>query len=346
MKASERTTITATVTVTPHVLERHFRVSHATTSTVDLLRLDLRDADGRVGGSGEISADRGFGQDGPAIAEEARGLVHALAAQDGLDRVATLEPLLDRAAEKVSGPARMLTEMALLDRAARLAGAPVWRLLDLPDPGRVELMHTVAIGDALDVAARPLKVKLGADTDADVLKELIGRPGPILLDVNEGWDRSAWLGVRNLVARLEPAVLEDPTADEELLAEIRAELPGTRVVLDESVHTPQAAERAAGLADGVNIKVMRMGGLLPALRVLRSARARGQVCMVGSFLEPRRSVAYAAQLNSLADWTDLDGHFWISGDRPVLHYRLDSSRPGIPEIAYEPTAEDGEPGER
>jgi L-alanine-DL-glutamate epimerase-like enolase superfamily enzyme len=237
----------------------------------------------------------------------------------------------------------MLTEMALLDRAARHAACPVWRLLGLPDPGCVQLLNTVTIGDDVTVSARPLKVKLGFDGDAAVLARLIGRPGPILLDVNEGWDRAAWLQVRHLVAELSPAVLEDPTSDSALLAEIRAELPGTRIVLDECVHCPADIERAAAQADGANVKAMRMGGLLPAIRALRFLRERGRVCMIGSFLEPRRSVAYCAQLNGLSDWTDLDGHFWISGDKPVPRYRLDSSRPGIPEIAYDkPTAEEAE----
>ena len=327
--------LTVSVTVTPHVLERESRVSHATTSDVQLLRLTLTDPAGGPDGVGEISADAGYGQHAPTIEREASGFARQLAAEPRLADVASLARLLDERGAGLGGPARMLVEMAFLDRAARSAGCPVWHLLGLPEPGRVQLLHTVPIGEDTTVPQRPLKVKLGSDTDPEILAELIGQPGPILLDVNEGWDRPAWNRVAALVAKLAPAVLEDPTADADLLTEIRAALPATRVVLDESVHDHPDVVRAATVADGANVKVMRMGGLLPAIRSLSYLRQRGLTRMVGSFLEPARAVAYAAQLNGLADWTDLDGHFWITGDAPVMHYRLDSSRPGVPVIAYD-----------
>ncbi|MGH8880284.1 MAG: enolase C-terminal domain-like protein [Stackebrandtia sp.] len=327
--------LTVSVDVAEHTLRQEFRVSHATTSVVHLLTLTVRDRHGREHGRGEISADRGFGQDGPSIAREAAELSRLLLAENDIERADVLDALLDRHAEDVSGPARMLVEMALLDRAARLANRAVWQLLGLPDPGRVQLLHTVPIGQDATVADRPLKVKLGSQDDERVLGGLLGSPGPILLDVNTGWDRAARDRLADLVARLAPDVLEDPTDDPELLQDIRSALPHTRVMLDESVHTATDVLRAANLADGANVKVMRMGGLLPAVRSLNLLRDRGLTRMVGCFLEPERSVAYAAQLRGIADWTDLDGHFWITGDPPVSHYQLDSSRPGVPVISYD-----------
>lgn len=322
------------VTVTVQELERDFRVSHAITSRVHLLRLTVG-GDGGPHGVGEISADAAYGQDASVIERQARSIALDVAAMADVAHPAAIESRLEEHGSGACGPARLLVEMAILDRAARKAGQPVWRLLGLPDPGRVQLLHTVPMGEDAAVAARPLKVKLGDDQDAEIIASLVGRKGPILLDVNEGWDRSAWNRVANLVEQLAPAVLEDPTADPSLLGEIRERLPATRVVLDESVHDQLDVERAARLADGANIKVMRIGGLFPAIRSLRYLQERGLTRMLGSFLEPARAIAYAAQLNGLVDWADLDGHFWITRDRPVMHYRLNSSCPGIPEIAYD-----------
>ncbi|MFH8757252.1 ATP-grasp domain-containing protein [Streptomyces atroolivaceus] len=324
------------VTLESRPLTRSFQISHMTIETVDILRLRLLSGGGSTG-EGEIAADSGYGQDGPAIAAEAEALALALATacDDGEDPVAPLRAGLEKAAaDGVSAPARMLVEMAFLDRAARLAGVPVWRLLGLPEPGRVQLLHTVPIGEDVPVDGRPLKIKLGGADDERVLRSLLGVDAPLILDANRGWDRQDWERLRPLVAELAPAVLEDPVRDTALLPGIRAALPGTAVVLDEGVATPSDAEFAVGAAGGLNVKLMRFGGILPALTALTDATGRGAARMLGCFLEPPRAIAYAAQLAGLCDWSDLDGHFWVSDDPAVPAYELDSSAPGIPVISY------------
>ncbi|QGV80458.1 ATP-grasp domain-containing protein [Streptomyces ficellus] len=328
------------VTVEPRPLTSSFQISHMTIETVDIVRLRLLSPDGTTTGEGEIAADSGYGQDGPAIAAEADALARTLAAAaPGPDPVATLRARLDKAhADGVSAPARMLVEMAFLDRAARLAGVPVWRLLGLPEPGRVRLLHTVPIGEDIPRDGRPLKIKLGGPDDEDVLRSLAGVDAPLILDANRGWDRQDWERLRPLVTALAPAVLEDPVRDPALLPEIRAALPGTAVLLDEGIATPADAEFAVRTAGGLNVKLMRFGGILPALTALTTATERGAARMLGCFLEPPRAIAYAAQLAGLSDWSDLDGHFWVSDDPAVPGYTLDSGEPGIPRISY---AQDG-----
>ncbi|MBT2508566.1 ATP-grasp domain-containing protein [Streptomyces sp. ISL-98] len=324
------------LTLEARPLTSSFQISHMTIETVDILRLRLL-AGGVTVGEGEIAADSGYGQDGPAIAAEAELLARALAGEcdRGADRVAPVRARLEKAAaDGVSAPARMLVEMAFLDRAARLAGVPVWQLLRLPEPGRVRLLHTVPIGEEIPLDGRPLKIKLGGPDDEQVLRSLVGVDAPLILDANRGWDRQDWERLRSLVTGLAPAVLEDPVRDPALLPEIRAALPGTAVLLDEGVATSADAEFAVRAAGGLNVKLMRFGGLLPALTALTGATEQGAARMLGCFLEPPRAIAYAAQLAGLSDWSDLDGHFWVSDDPAVAAYELDSSSPGIPRIAY------------
>lgn len=326
------------VTVEQRPLTASFQISHMTIETVDIVRLRLLPSDGTASGEGEIAADIGYGQDGSAIAAEAEALASVLApalAGPVADPVAALRAGLDKAhADGVSAPARMLVEMAFLDRAARTAQVPVWRLLGLPEPGRVHLLHTVPIGDPIPRDGRPLKIKLGGPDDEEVLRSLAGVDAPLILDANRGWDRQDWERVRPLVTALAPAVLEDPVRDPALLPEIRAALPRTAVLLDEGVATPADAEFAVRAAGGLNVKLMRFGGILPALTALTTATDQGAGRMLGCFLEPPRAIAYAAQLAGLSDWSDLDGHFWVSDDPAVPGYTLDSSEPGIPRISY------------
>lgn len=326
--------MTVTLEVRELPLLRAFPVSHMTTTAVDIVTLTLALPGGGPAGIGEISADPGYGQDGAAIAREASRLAGSLSTDPRLGDPAHVEARLAEAARSTSACALMLVEMAVLDRAARLRGLPVWRLLGLPEPGVVRLVTTVPLGEPLP-ATGPVKVKLGGPDDRAVLRDLAGVTGPVILDVNRGWDRADWTGLRDLVAAVAPAVLEDPVGDDpELLAEVRAALPHTAVVLDEGIDGPADVERAAATAGGANVKVMKLGGLLPARRALEHLASRGATRMLGCYLEPPRAIAYAAQLNGAADWTDLDGHFWLSPDHPaVSEFRLDSSAPGIPSLA-------------
>ncbi|MFJ7269917.1 ATP-grasp domain-containing protein [Streptomyces sp. NPDC099050] len=334
------------VTVEPRPLTSSFQISHMTIETVDIVRLRLLSG-GVTEGEGEIAADFGYGQDATVIAIEAGALARTLAADGatGTDpdsaparEADPVEPIRRRlaaaAADGVSAPARMLVEMAFLDRAARRAGVPVWQLLGLPEPGTVQLLHTVPIGEEIPLDGRPLKIKLGGPDDTEVLRSLAGVDAPLILDANRGWDRADWERLRPLVSALAPAVLEDPVRDTALLPEIRAALPGTAVLLDEGIATAADAAHAVHAAGGLNVKLMRFGGLLPALDALTDAAEHGAARMLGCFLEPPRAIAYAAQLAGLCDWSDLDGHFWVSDDPAVSSYGLDSSVPGIPRIAY------------
>jgi L-alanine-DL-glutamate epimerase-like enolase superfamily enzyme len=322
----------ASVDVRPHELVRSFEVSHGTTATVTAVALRLCAGDG-ADGLGEIAADATHGQDGAAIAARAGELATALAGDKDTTDPLHLEARLHEAVATVPAEALTLVEMAFLDRAARLRGVPVWRLLGLPAPGTVQLLTTVPIGEVLPESG-PLKVKLGDPDDLTVLEQLAGLAGPVVLDVNRGWDRDAWQAVRARVAHVAPAVLEDPVNDVALLPEVRRALPGTAVILDEGMTDQAEVERATEVADGANVKVMRLGGLFPALRALQHLTRCGATRMLGCFLEPPRAIAYAAQLAAMADWADLDGHFWYSPAHPVVPgFTLDSREPGIPRIA-------------
>lgn len=151
--------------------------------------------------------------------------------------------------------------------------------------------------------------------------------------MNRGWSREDWTAICPLVTRIAPTVLEDPVADLDLLSEIRSALPGTAVLLDEGIDDRTSLERVLEIADGVNVKVTRFGGLLPARRALERLAAAGARKMLGCTIEPSRAIAYAAQLACLCDWTDLDGHLWLTPGPTPSTLRLDSSRPGIPQLA-------------
>ena len=60
------------------------------------------------------------------------------------------------------------------------------------------------------------------------------------------------------------------------------------------------------------IKLAKCGGIREALRMIHAARALDLEVMLGCMIESELGIAQAAQLGSLADYIDLDGHLLIS----------------------------------
>jgi L-alanine-DL-glutamate epimerase-like enolase superfamily enzyme len=86
------------------------------------------------------------------------------------------------------------------------------------------------------------------------------------------------------------------------------------VFADESVHDPTDVAHLAGRVDGVNLKLMKAGGLRRMLHSLITAKAHGMKVMLGSMVESSLALTAAAQLAPLADHLDLDGHWLLRRD--------------------------------
>jgi len=91
---------------------------------------------------------------------------------------------------------------------------------------------------------------------------------------------------------------------------------------------------AAGVR-GINLKLMKVGGLAPCLRMLRRARELGLRVMLGCMVETSLGTTAMAHLAGLADWIDLDAPLLVAND-PFDGLRYDShagihlpQRPGI-----------------
>ncbi|MGH3875428.1 MAG: enolase C-terminal domain-like protein [Actinophytocola sp.] len=320
--------------VDEQTLAQPFRVSHTTIRTASVVRLLVRDGD--HSGLGEVTAGPGLAHEDPEeVVAQARRLAGRLAESGGPASPQDLAVELAVARADGCPPvALMLVEMSCLDLLAMRARRPLWELLALPPPTPIRLWRTVSLGDPVPDGGSRLKVKLGGPRDAEFLRRLRSLdPGTeVIVDVNRGWDRASWQTVREPLRAARPTAVEDPVADPELLREVRAALPDTPVLLDEEVADLDAVERAARDADGANIKVARLGGLMESRRALEFLRATGKRAMLGCFIEPPRAIAFAAQLAGLADWTDLDGHLVLGSDDRGGTLRLNTQAPGIPRL--------------
>jgi L-alanine-DL-glutamate epimerase-like enolase superfamily enzyme len=169
-----------------------------------------------------------------------------------------------------------------------------------------------------------LKLKMGSgNLDHDEAIAAIAREAAphatFFADANGGWtpEEAARiipkLGVHGL------KFVEQPVSHERGILgwqELRDRLPSSPLPLfaDESALTVEDVPKLAGLVDGVNVKLLKCGGIRQAIAMVESARAHRMQVMLGCMIESSIGVTAAAQLASLADWIDLDGHLYLSDD--------------------------------
>lgn len=86
------------------------------------------------------------------------------------------------------------------------------------------------------------------------------------------------------------------------------------VLVDESCVVPADVPRVAPYVDGINIKLMKCGGIYPALQMIYVARAHHLKVMMGCMIESSTAITAAAHLSPLLDYADLDGNLLIDDD--------------------------------
>jgi L-Ala-D/L-Glu epimerase len=86
------------------------------------------------------------------------------------------------------------------------------------------------------------------------------------------------------------------------------------VIADESLQTIADFRKIQGVYSGINVKLMKCGGMRAAFTLMEMAGSLGMKTMIGCMTETSCAVTAAAQLSPLAQWADLDGNLLISND--------------------------------
>ena len=84
--------------------------------------------------------------------------------------------------------------------------------------------------------------------------------------------------------------------------------------MDESVYRASDIPPLASGIDGVNLKLMKCGGLREAIRIIHTARACNLKLMIGCMSESTLAITAAAQISPLVDALDLDSHLNLTND--------------------------------
>ena len=318
-------------------LRNPFRLSYGATEERQSFWLRLRDDEGW----GEASIP-------PYYRVDASEMIACWARANGVGKPLP-DDVRDIAAWAPDGPApaRCAIELALFDRIAKRRGVPLYQLLDLPQPRDLATTFTISIDtpDAMAAMARQIakypliKLKLGSDDDESRVRAVRqARPdAKLCVDANAGWTLDDAISHLKWLENYDIELIEQPLPRDqhEQLGEVqrRTKIP---IVADESVQSMHDVELLgrAGVR-GINLKLMKVGGLTPGLAIVRRARELSMKIMLGCMIETSIGITAAAHLAGLADWLDLDAPLLITNDpfdgvRYDEHARLTlPDRPGI-----------------
>ena len=245
-----------------------------------------------------------------------------------------------RAAVEGQRSAEAAVDMALHDLAGRRLGVPLYEMLGLDPRGASETSFTIGLAEpdvvvqkVREAAVYPiLKVKMGSDDDREVLKAVRDTTkSRIRVDANEGWNVQGALDRLEWLARLGVELVEQPLPADRIAdtRELRRRSP-LPFYADESVHRAADIPRLAGAFDGINIKLMKCGGLAEARRMIEVARGLGMKVMLGCMIESSLGITAAAHLSPLVDTADLDGNLLIEND-PFVGATVEAGRIVLPD---------------
>jgi len=228
---------------------------------------------------------------------------------------------------------RAALDVALWDWCGKATGQPIWKLLGL-DPSRI-VPTSVTVGIMAPEAAcqraqdwmhqtqaRTLKIKLGHPSGiaADqamfqAIYDQVPADVSISVDANGGWNveqaiqMAQWLGERGVTYLEQPL----PVHLDDQIPTLRKQSP-LPIFVDESCFHAQDILRLMPLTDGINIKLMKAGGLTAALRMVHMAQACGLQVMFGCYSDSSLANSAMAQLAPLAQHLDLDSHLNLCDD--------------------------------
>lgn len=233
---------------------------------------------------------------------------------------------------QVSSAAQAAIDMALYDWLGKKAGLPLWQMWGLDCDRIVPISVTIGISTPADAIVRleawenslepkMLKLKLGnpVGIEADQLMvEAIRQAAPhtrITVDANGGWSfadaayMSQWLEQQGVEYIEQPL----PVALDHQLAALSKSSP-LPIFVDESCFTSTDILRLAPSVAGVNLKIMKTGGLTEAMQSIQVAQACGLKIMFGCYSDSILANTAMAHLAPYADYLDLDSHLNLTDD--------------------------------
>ncbi|GMN05136.1 dipeptide epimerase [Croceitalea sp. MTPC5] len=280
----------------------------------------------------------GWGETSPG---ESEGAATPEAAREALERFLATKPDLTSPFEtydaglrsNVAPCALAALDIALWDLLAKKAGLPLYQLLGFSKPKQATSITIGIMGPneakerlpliLENMGLRTLKVKLGSTDGIEADKALYNEvldyhkkyPISIRVDANGGWSLDDAKHMMQWLAARECGYVEQPLKEgqEYDLPQLYKNRP-LPIFVDESCRFATDIPKWAHAVDGVNMKLMKCGGITGALRIIATAHAFKLKTMIGCMGESSISIAAGAAVSGILDHIDLDSHLNLNPD--------------------------------
>lgn len=301
-------------------LRHPFGISRGTISVQPTLIVELKE--NGVCGYGEATTNDYYGYTLENMSEALEQVREELRRTTLTDPVALWDQL--RPQLGTNPFAQCALDQAAHDLWGKKHGQPVYRLWGLTTDRLPPTDYTIGIAE-IDVMVAKMqefpnwpiyKIKLGTDHDLEIVRELRKHTSAIFrVDANCGWEPEQTIRLSHELKKLNVEFIEQPLAADrwDAMRRVYAEsaLP---VVADESCQVEADVARCANHFHGINIKLVKCGGLTPARRMIAHARQLGLQVMVGCMTESSVGISAIAQLLPLLDYVDMDGALLLARD--------------------------------
>ncbi|WP_187260935.1 dipeptide epimerase [Pontibacter beigongshangensis] len=274
-------------------------------------------SDGTFSGFGEAAPNIRYGETPELLLKQYQVLLMA-----GLSKVRSMEELLELLTEHTPvNSLRFAVESAYLHYFCQHKGIAVHVLLGQEAPHRQATCFSLPIMEVGEVAEfvqknqlhrfQSLKLKVNREQGLDLVQEVLRVvERPLVIDANEGWhDPDGLMLFLEQLDTRRVLFVEQPMPASHVAAyahiKDRSPLP---IVADESVTDQVEMELIRSQFHGINIKLMKAGGYLNAVRLLKEARRHGLMTMIGCMVETTLGIWSAMQMSGSFDFADLDGY--------------------------------------
>ncbi len=214
-------------------------------------------------------------------------------------------------------------DVAMHDLYSKKQNLPLYKTLGLELKNIPISNYTIGFGTleemTKDILSNPwpvYKLKLTTSEDIELLPRLREiTTSPFRVDANTGWsvkmveERILDLKKWNIEFVEQPLKTDDWKGMKEVYV-----IGGMTYIADESCQSMKDIEKCATCFDAINVKVMKCGGITPALDMIYHAKKLGLKIMIGCMTESTVGISAIAHLLPLADYADIDGSTLLKTD--------------------------------
>lgn len=300
-------------------LEHTFTITHESRKFQNGLIVELQHEG--FSGFGEASATTYYGQTLEGMIEKLESLREIIESST----IETPEAFWEKMSKHLEGHPfeQCALDIAAHDLYGQMQGKPTYQIWGLKTDNIPSSNFTIG-RDTIETMVQKMKekpwplykIKLGTDHDIDIITELRKHTdAQFRIDANTAWTAEETIKNAPVLKELGVEFLEQPlkTDDLEGLKKVFAEsvLP---IIADESCQVEADVEKCHGHFHGINVKLVKCGGLTPARRMLKRGRELGMKVMVGCMTESSIGISAIAHLLPMLDYVDMDGALLLKED--------------------------------